>query len=598
MDAAVDMEEDCVFLPEPEEEEEHRGFCPESDEGEPEPAPEEEPREPIARLDFEEPREPIAQQEEPTHVELPVLPNDAGPEADKKRRRLLTKTTVEGVWPVRVSPSPAAPPKPSPAAPPSAAGPRWWTDLSFEKKAGQIEAMVREQGWKRYQATLSREERLKLPMYWSKLNLADKRVVVNWWYSGEGANETPSYMRDWVFEVYMTQYRPPKADGCRRYQGKQFLFTCNGDWGLVEVPKDVSLSPVESEAIEQLRNLDSVKSVWLKVREEAAALTTRVGAEDFAVCLELCSKTYKDEGVVRLHAHVALASTKRLRWVVKSLAEQVFLNGSYRLQTDEVVGKQRKIGWQTFYYTSCPKKSQLWSYATKQPFDDYLVNANWIWNHVQAGKISVEAAKAEFIRCGNRLTQHLPNLDRLRSELIALQLAETIAAKEAAFAAERRPFKKIKPVQKLVEDLDVPRERRKFLVLDGPSRLGKTQYAMSLFGREASLEVNAADEPQPSLQHFDFKRHRLVLLDEASPEMVLRNRKVFQAPNAVLELGQSKTNCHSYQCYLNSALLCIASNGWQAAVDALPPASRKWIEANQVLVSVTRPLWVQTPAQS
>ena len=156
MDAAVDQEADCVFLPEPEAEEEHCGFCPESDEDQPEPAPEEEPREPIARLDFEEPREPIAQ-EEPTHVELPVLPNDAGPEADKKRRRLLTKTTVEGVWPVRVSPSPAAPPKPLPAAPPSAAGPRWWRDQSFEKKAGHIEAMVREQGWKRYQATLSRK---------------------------------------------------------------------------------------------------------------------------------------------------------------------------------------------------------------------------------------------------------------------------------------------------------------------------------------------------------------------------------------------------------------------------------------------------------
>ena len=222
------------------------------------------------------------------------------------------------------------------------------------------------------------------------------------------------------------------------------------------------------------------------------------------------------------------------------------------------------------------------------------MNANWIWNLIQSNKMTVETARGELIRTGSRLTAHLPNLDRLRSELIARELSGTIAEREAAFAAQRRPYKKIKPVQKLVDDLATPRERRKFLVLDGPSRMGKTQYAMSLFGRESSLEVNAADEDQPSLQHFDFKRHRLILLDEASPHMVLANRKVFQCPNAVIELGQSKTNCHSYRVYLNNVLFVIASNGWTTAVDALPPSSRKWIEANQGLIQVTRPLWLQT----
>ena len=450
----------------------------------------------------------------------------------------------------------------------------------------------------KYQAhLLERDGRLSLPMYFSKLNSIDRQACVGWWLETEGQNETPSFVKEWVKAEYMTQKRD-KEETAKRYQGKQFLFTCNGDWGLVQVPKDVSLSPVVPEAIEQLKNLDTVTAVWLKVREAAVGLRARVGAEDLAVCLELCSKTYKESGVVRLHAHVALASKKRLRWTVTSPAQQTFLGGRYMLQTDEVMGKQRKIGWQTFYYTSCPKISQLWFYATKEPFTDYLVNANWIWNHLQAGKLSVEAARHELIRGGSRLTQHLPNLDRLRSELIAHELKGTIAEKEAAFAAQRRPYKKIKPVQNLVDDMATPRERRKFLVLDGPSRLGKTQYAMSLYGRESSLEVNAADEDQPSLQHFDFKRHKLILLDEASPQMVLKNRKVFQAPNAILELGQSKTNCHSYQVYLNNVLFVIASNGWADEVDALPASSRKWIEANQVLVNVTRPLWVETPAST
>ena len=127
------------------------------------------------------------------------------------------------------------------------------------------------------------------------------------------------------------------------------------------------------------------------------------------------------------------------------------------------------------------------------------------------------------------------------------------------------------------------------MVLDGPSRTGKTQFIMSLFGRQATLEVNAADEESPALQCIDYKKHRCILLDEAPPEMILRNRKVFQCPNAMVTLGQSKTNCHSYSIYLNETLLAIASNEWQESVDALSKASRSWIHANQVYVKVTRP---------
>ena len=67
--------------------------------------------------------------------------------------------------------------------------------------------------------------------------------------------------------------------------------------------------------------------------------------------------------------------------------------------------------------------------------------------------------------------------------------------------------------------------------------------------------------------------------------------RLCEAPNAMVELGQSKTNCHSYSCYLNETLLCIASNSWSVAVDACPAASRDWIKANQVLIKVTRSLW-------
>ena len=83
-----------------------------------------------------------------------------------------------------------------------------------------------------------------------------------------------------------------------------------------------------------------------------------------------------------------------------------------------------------------------------------------------------------------------------------------------------------------------------------------------------------------------------MLLDEAAPELVLLNRKLFQAPNSMVQLAQSKTGCHSYEVYLNDALLVISSNHWVEALAKLRHSESAWLEANQVLIKVTRPLWV------
>ena len=121
----------------------------------------------------------------------------------------------------------------------------------------------------------------------------------------------------------------------------------------------------------------------------------------------------------------------------------------------------------------------------------------------------------------------------------------------------------------LVKDLDECRERRKFLVLDGPSRLGKTMYVKSLFGSDKTLELNCAGEADPQLQDFKHTQHKCVLFDEADPGMVSKYRKVFQCPNSVIQLGQSKTGCFSYPVYLNDCLLVICCNHWRGAVGAI-----------------------------
>ena len=133
--------------------------------------------------------------------------------------------------------------------------------------------------------------------------------------------------------------------------------------------------------------------------------------------------------------------------------------------------------------------------------------------------------------------------------------------------------------------------RQPFLVLEGPSCLGKTQFAMSLVGPGKGLEVNCCACPEPDLRSFRAMTHELILFDEASPELVLKQKKLFQAPAVDVTLGASTTNCHAYTVWVHSVKMVIASNTWSSDAAACEPLDRAWLHANSVHLSVREPMW-------
>jgi hypothetical protein len=75
--------------------------------------------------------------------------------------------------------------------------------------------------------------------------------------------------------------------------------------------------------------------------------------------------------------------------------------------------------------------------------------------------------------------------------------------------------------------------RRKFLILDGPSCMGKTLYASQLHGPKCTLQVNFANTLEPDLRTYDPTVHKTILFHERSSQMVLRHKKLFKAHIAV-----------------------------------------------------------------
>ena len=167
-----------------------------------------------------------------------------------------------------------------------------------------------------------------------------------------------------------------------------------------------------------------------------------------------------------------------------------------------------------------------------------------------------------------------------------------MAACEEELKGARRPFRQIPAVVEWQQEHAAVSSRKKLLVLNGRSRTGKTVYAVSLAGAGRGLELNCSGVLDPPLRDFQHDLHDLVLFDEASPKMVLKYKKLFQCPNALVQIGFSATNMFSYSVYMHRCLLVIASNTWRSELSALLAEDREWLESNQVLVDVHEPLYL------
>ena len=159
---------------------------------------------------------------------------------------------------------------------------------------------------------------------------------------------------------------------------------------------------------------------------------------------------------------------------------------------------------------------------------------------------------------------------------------------QLALRGSLQPFKKYSQVDEFMEQFNEIRGRYKFLVLEGQSRTGKTFFAKWLLQNpDRVFETNCASCPEPDLRDFNALYHQVILFDEASPEMVIRQKKLFQGPPCFVEMGSSATNCHSYRVLVSGIRLVICSNGWSEAVCRMQSkADRDWLRENSFIVDV------------
>jgi len=308
----------------------------------------------------------------------------------------------------------------------------------------------------------------------------------------------------------------------------------------------------------------------------------------WAWAIEICSKTWADDGGIRVHIHAFLRAPHRMR--VRTQEQMCFMGSRpFKSQCTGNAGRKDRLSNQGLYYVQCPKRGMVASGGNVLPYHDYLVSGEWVMNLLQQGKMDFDPARTELVKVGKNLPRLLQCLDKWQQEHDNQQLQGHIILMTAKLNALKRPFRKIPAVDAWLADFEVDALRYRFLVLEGPSGLGKTQYSMSL--SPCSMEVTCSNCDEPDLRDFKPMTHNLVLLDEAKTSLVLNCKKMMQAGAAWVSLGSSSTNMYSYKVWAHKVRFVVSSNTWTYELQQCAAADRDWLVANSVHVRVSTPLY-------
>ena len=160
--------------------------------------------------------------------------------------------------------------------------------------------------------------------------------------------------------------------------------------------------------------------------------------------------------------------------------------------------------------------------------------------------------------------------------------------------AALRPFKTFDVVASwLAANYQTVASRRKFLVITGPSGVGKTEFVRSLFPENSILELNGGCLEHINLEAFDMQRHHCILWEDLPAAAVVCNRRVFQHPSSWIDMGRCPPGQRSMRYWLNDAVSVIATNRWGEDLQALSSHSDAcWLEANSVVLQVESCMWV------
>lgn len=421
---------------------------------------------------------------------------------------------------------------------------------------------------------------------WQSLDRKQRWVAFSEWLDEV---KPPAYIVQFGEELF-PQVHQKKLN----LQGRTALLTYIGPWGVKDGNGELKdLGNVTLDGLlDHLRHDDATVDLWNRMRRHVDHLVKVCLADDWAVCMEVCTKSFALSRVCRLHFHVFLRSQRRM---FLQDSQQAFFEGS-RPNLAAIVGgifvNKNQATWNGAFYCTAEKVGSVFTAASKAPFKDYLVAGQWVMNLVQSEKLSLVTARKYILSTCHNVHRFLQDLDRVHDEQMKTLILKAKQEATIVLRKAQRPFIQLRPVLEWQRQFDQLLWRYRYLVLEGPTRMGKTAFAMNLCPSGLDvLEINCASGDEPDLRGYRYGLHGLLLFDEISPAQVARQRKLFQGSNAEVQLGCSSTNIYSYCVYVHAVRMVLCSNNWSDMIKKLPAGDAEWVINNSIHVMVDRPLF-------
>jgi hypothetical protein len=230
----------------------------------------------------------------------------------------------------------------------------------------------------------------------------------------------------------------------------------------------------------------------------------------------------------------------------------------------------------------------------QRPRQEMGLPAKSVYEHFRKRKISAEVALDDILTTRDaacaRFHDAIRFIDKRERERQQLRCMGLSLSMQHGFV----DFVKSKAVDTWKAQYECLR-RLRFgpLVLVGPSMIGKSVFAKSIFGIEKTLVVNCQGlaEALPSLRQFSPERFAAIVFDEANPAQVIANKLVFQAGCEPVMLGQSRCGAHEYSVLLSRVPMILVSNEFATVAGSpdgiggtLSVDGAAWLQANCTVV--------------
>ena len=348
---------------------------------------------------------------------------------------------------------------------------------------------------------------------------------------------------------------------------------------------------LESKAFMLTYNSELITAdVWPSFETFTSDSARRLGARAWAACLE----TSQTPGRYHLHSYYFWTDGRGVR--LKNLDTFVFLAATPRADVCRAGARDRvnrPAALRGLYYVAIMKRGTLAANTNYHAWTDYFPKPSWVTGWWNQHKLTHEQYLRESVlfRTGHRARQ--AEVDAVMEAERRQYLKRRHEEAMTVLQARRREFKP-KPLQvrRWLAAFGVPDWRYAMLVLVGPSKMGKSEWAKDMRGPQKTLLVDCQNALHPDLAEFDPLRHEAVVLDEISgADFVIRNKKLLQGHVDGARLGQSPTQRYAYDISLWRVPIILTCNHWDPEVDVMRPSDRHWLLENCVVHYVNEPVW-------